>query len=51
MFVSCMDKHAPRKLKRISKKRASSISRGLLHKMRKRDFIKKKAISSNDHDM
>ena len=51
MFVNCMDKHAPRKLKRISKKRATWITRGLLHKMHRRDLIKKKAISSNDHVM
>ena len=51
MFVSCMDKHAPRKLKRISKKRAPWITKGLLNKMHRRDLIKKKAISSNDHDM
>ena len=31
MFVSCKDKHAPRKLKRISKQRAPWITRGLLH--------------------
>ena len=51
MFVSCMDKHAPRKLKRISKKRTPWITKGLLNKMHRRDLIKKKAISSNDHDM
>ena len=51
MFVSCMDKHAPRKLKRVSKKRAPWITKGLLHKMHRRDLIKKGAISSNDHDM
>ena len=51
LFVSCIDKHAPRKLKKISKKRASWITRGLSHKMHTRDSVKKKAISSNDHDM
>ena len=51
MFVSCMDKHAPRKLKRISKKRAPWITKGLLNKMNRRDLIKKKASSSNNHDM
>ena len=51
MFVSCMDKHAPRKLKRISKKRAPWITRGLLDKMLRRDLIKKKAICSSDHVM
>ena len=43
--------HAPRKLKRISKKWAPWITKGLLNKMHRRDLIKKKAISSNDHDM
>ena len=51
MFVSCMDKHAPRKLKRLSKKRAPWITRELLHKMLRRNLIKKKAISSHDHDI
>ena len=51
MFVSCMDKHAPRKLKRIGKKRAPWITKGLLNRIHRRDLIKKKAISSNDHDM
>ena len=51
MFVSCMDKHAPRKLKRISEKRVPWITKGLLNKMHRRDLIKKKAISSNDNDM
>ena len=51
MFVSCLDKHVPRKLKRISKKRAPWITRGLLHKIHRRDLIKKKAVSSNDHDI
>ena len=31
MPVSCMDKQAPRKLKRMSKQRAPWITRGLLH--------------------
>ena len=50
-YVGCMDKHAPRKLKRIIKKRAPWITKGLLYKMHRRDLIKKKAISCNDHDM
>ena len=51
MIVNWMDKNAPRKLKRISKKRAPWITKGLLNKMHRRDLIKKKAISSNDDDM
>ena len=51
MLVSWMDKHAPRKLKRFSKKQSPSITRGLLHKMRRRRLISKKAISSNDDDI
>ena len=42
MFVSCMDKLAPRNLKRISKKRAPWITRGLLFKMHRRDLKKRK---------
>ena len=44
-----MNKHAPRKLQRISKMRAPWITRGFLHKMHRRGLIKKEAISSNDH--
>ena len=53
MFVSCMDKHELRNIKkRISKKRAPWITGGLLHKMHRRGLIrKKKTISSNDHDI
>jgi len=39
ILVICMDKHAPRKLKRISKKQAPWITKALLHKMRRRDLI------------
>ena len=44
MSVSYIEKHAPRKLKRISKTRVPWITQGLLHKMDKRDLIKEKAI-------
>jgi len=46
MFLGCVDKHAPLKLKRIRKKRSPWITKELLCKIRKRDFLKKKAISS-----
>ena len=48
MFLGCVDKHAPLKLKRIRKKRSPWISKELLCKIRKRDLIKKKAISSKN---
>ena len=48
MFLGCVDKHAPLKLKRIRKKLSPRITRELLCKIRKRDFLKKKAISSNN---
>ena len=48
MFLGCVDRHAPLKLKRIRKKRSPWITRELLCKIRKRDFLKKKAISSNN---
>ena len=46
--LGCVDKHAPLKLKRIRKKRSPWITKELLCKIRKRDFLKKKAISSNN---
>ena len=48
MFLGCIDKHAPLKLKRVRKKRSPWITSELLRKIRKRDFLKKKAISSNN---
>ena len=48
MFLGFVDKHAPLKSKRIRKKRSPWITRELLSKIRKRDFLKKKAISSNN---
>ena len=48
MFLGCVDKHVPRKSKRIRKKRSPWTTRELLSKIRKRDFLKKKAISSNN---
>ena len=51
MFVSCMDRHATRKLKRIKSGPRGLLDQGLLLKMHGKDLIKKKAISSNDLDM
>ena len=51
LFVSCMDKHAPLKSKRIRNKRSPWITSELLLRMRRRDVLKKKAISTNDHAM
>ena len=48
MFLGCVDEHAPLKLKRIRKKRSPWMTNELLCKFRKRDFLKKKAISSNN---
>ena len=48
MFLGCVDKHAPLKSKRIRKKQSPWITRDLLTKIRKRYFLKKKAISSNN---
>ena len=44
-----MDKHAPLKSKRIRNKRSPWITSELLLRMRRRDVLKKKAISTNDH--
>ena len=51
LFVSCMDKHAPLESKRIRNKRSPWITGELLLRMRRRDVLKKKAISTNDHAM
>ena len=48
MFLSCVDKHAPLKLKRVCNMQCPWITGDLLCKTRRRDFLKKKAISSND---
>ena len=48
MFPGCVDKHVPLKLKRVRKKRFPWITSELLCKVRKRYFLKKKAISSNN---
>ncbi len=48
LFISCVDKHAPLKTKRIRNKKSPWITSELLSKMRKRDYLKKKALSAND---
>ena len=48
MFLGCVDKHAPLKLKRVRRKRSPWITSEGLCKIRKRDFLKKKVISSNN---
>ena len=47
LFLSCVNKLAPLKLKRVRKKRCPWITADLLCKTT-RDFLKNKAISSND---
>ena len=42
LFVSCMDKHAPLKSKRIRNKRSPWITSELLLRIRRRDVLKKK---------
>ena len=41
MFLGCVNKHALLKSKRIRKKRSPLITRELLSKIQKRDFLKK----------
>ena len=50
-FITCVDKHAPLKRKRIRNKKSPWITRELLSKMHKRDYLKKKAASTNDQAM
>ena len=48
MFLTCLGKRAPLKLKRVRKKRCPWSTCDVLCKTRRRDFLKKKAVSSND---
>ena len=48
MLMETIDKHAPCRLRRIGKKRSSWITNYLKRQMFKRDYLKKKAISSED---
>ena len=48
MFLSCVDKHAPLKPKRVRKMQCPWITGELRCKTSRRDFLRNKAISSND---
>ena len=48
LLACVMDKHAPLRTKRVKNKRSPWITNELLHEMRTRDFLKKKAASTND---
>ena len=47
-FLTCIDKHAPMRSKRIGNKKSPWITYELIRKMRKRDFLKKKAELTKD---
>ena len=47
-FLTCIDKHAPIRSKRIGNKKSPWITHELIRKMRKRDFLKKKAERTKD---
>ena len=48
MLINCIDKHAPLRSKRVGKKKSPWITSQLKQKMRKRDFLKKKAKRTDD---
>ena len=48
IWVSVTDKHALFRTKRVKNKRSPWITNELLRKLHKRDFLKKKAASTND---
>lgn len=49
LLTNCIDSHVPVVNRRIGKKNSSFITRELMLKMHNRDFLKKKAISTNDY--
>ena len=48
LFMEIVDKHAPLKTKRISKKHSPWITYDLMRKIYKRNYLKKKAIIENN---
>ena len=48
LLTSVTDKHAPFRTKRVKNKRSPWITNELLREIHKRDFLKKKAASTND---
>ena len=48
LLASVIDKHEPFKTKRVKNKRSLWNTNELLHEIHKRDFLKKKAASTND---
>ena len=48
LLASVTDKHAPFRTKRAKNKRSPWITNELLREIRKRNFLKKKAASTND---
>ena len=51
LLACVIDKHAPLRTKRVKNKRSPWITNELLREMRTRDFLKKKAASTNDHSI
>ena len=51
MLMECIDKHAPLKTKRVCKKNSPWITQEPRCKMRKRDYLKERAVLSNDQQM
>ena len=47
-LLTCIDKHAPMRSKRIGNKMSPWITHELIRKMSKRDFLKKKAVRTKD---
>ena len=48
LTASVIDKHAPLRTKSVKNKRSPWITNELLREIHKRDFLKKKAASTND---
>jgi len=51
MFMSCVNKHAPTRHKRVGKQKPSWFTNDLIVKIRNRNYLKRKAISSGDNHL
>ena len=49
-LMCSFDRHAPIRTKRIQSKKSPWITKELIRKIHKRDFFKRKAVHTNDHD-
>ena len=51
LFFRCVDNHAPVKTRQATRKKSPWLSNEIVQNIRQRDYLKKKAISTNDDNL